>query len=177
MLFLGYVNANLIPLAEDIIYNGNGCVLFSEEGEYKLAIEVKTSSIYDVYALFLWEDYKHGISSEECAKIINGLKMNVAKFYAETVGLVCTNLPNTIRKEAESIIKVYHSDEKYYENGCVTAIAECPFIKLDCDFRRKIWFLFINGKPIALNNENAAKRLYDLFKEDLLKYIRNRWWL
>lgn len=174
MKFLGFVNGQLLDLAE-IYYcfgNNDACLIIDNDGVKKLAI--KMPSLIGAYALYQWDWDK--VEKCDINKIVTDKVKETYTFFQETFGLLQTNSATPIYKEAQNLIEKSASKDDYHNGQFFDSIEDLSIIHLEKNKNMNIWKVIVDDVlSFTIKNENAAKRLSALIKQDMKNYAKVRW--
>ncbi len=174
MKFLEFVYGQLLDLAE-IYYcfgNNDACLIIDNDGVKKLAI--KMPSLIGAYALYQWDWNK--VDKGEIGQIVTDKSKEACDFFRSVFGLLQTNSANPIYTEAQSLIKKSASKDDYHNEQFFDTIGDISLIHLEKNKNMNIWKVIVDDVlSFTLKNENAAKRLSALIKQDMKNYAKVRW--
>ena len=174
MKFLGFVYGQLLDLAEicHCFEDNDACLIKDKDGAKKLAI--KMPSLIGAYALYQWDWNK--VDKGEIGQIVKDKSKEACDFFRWTFGLLQTNSANPIYTEAQSIINKSASKDDYHNEQFFDTINDISLIHLEKNTDIDIWKVIVDDVlSFTLKNENAAKRLSALIKQDIRNYVRTRW--
>ena len=172
MEFVGYTTEQMLDLVDTIfIHNEN--YVFNDGGRVKLAIRIPFNQIY---ALFVWNDFNTE-DEHRNRQLIQSKKEETVRFFQETTGVIYDYLPRLIYHDVITILRVNDGAVVRYQNNPNTdIILNENGISLEYDATRGLWFVKIrNVVSFSLNNENSARRIYQLVLRDISNYLSFRW--
>ena len=174
MKFLGFVNGQSLELVEICHSYGNydACLIVDNDSTKELAI--KLPSLIETYALYQWDWGK--VDKCDINRIVKDKAKETYAFFQETFGLLQTNSATPIYKEAQSLIEKSASKDDYHNEQFFDTIEDLSIIHLKKNKSMNIWKVIVDGVLFfTLKNENAAKRLSALIKQDMKNYAKVRW--
>lgn len=176
MKFIHYISPSIVD-SFDSLFETDEYVVYLNDTQHYLAVKINN----DVYAVFLWDNFEllHENDMLSTAK----LQMAEAKLiYQDTLQVVFDKFPKTIKNEVFMLVHTYHSNRPYdrYDSQEVIDKQINPhgynIVKLYSNSNNDNWWVFLCEKLLfSLNNEKAAKRIYQLILSDSLSLIQERW--
>ena len=157
----------------DTIFIHNENYVFNDGGRIKLAIRMPFTQ---TYALFVWNDFNTE-DEHRNRQIIQSKKEETVRFFQETTGVIYDYLPRLIYHDVMAILRANGGTVSAYQNNIDTDIIENENgVSLEHKLNENTWLVNIrNIVSFSLNNENSAKRIYQLVLRDISNYLSFRW--
>lgn len=139
------------------------------ENEYHYAIQVDTTKLYAIYAVFVCGTEM--IDDNMLLEKAHEVKM----FFRETIGLQSSHISSSTIREIEALCKFNEAPIENLENS-ITINQISLEIKQQKNRNNEWWGIVCNNRLLlSLTSESAINRIISVIEHDVVSYIRKRW--